>query len=145
MTSSATDPTIAHRICPICEACCGLELKLAGGRVTSIRGHDADVFSGGYLCPKGTALKDLHEDPDRLRTPLVKRGGRFVEVSWEDAFAESFPGKPFRDVTELSHDELAAKWNVMAVIAKPFSPRELLQKVDGVLGERNVAKPQAAC
>ena len=45
---------------------------------------------------------------------------------------------------ELSHDELAAKWNVMAVIAKPFSPRELLQRVDGVLGERDVAKPQAA-
>ena len=45
---------------------------------------------------------------------------------------------------ELSHDELAARWNVMAVIAKPFSPRDLLQRVDGVLGERNVAKPQAA-
>lgn len=45
---------------------------------------------------------------------------------------------------ELSHDELAARWNVMAVIAKPFSPRELLQRVDGVLGERDVAKPQAA-
>ncbi len=45
---------------------------------------------------------------------------------------------------ELSHDELAEKWNVMAVIAKPFSPRELLQRVDSALGERNTAKPQAA-
>ncbi len=35
---------------------------------------------------------------------------------------------------ELSHEEVAAKWNVMAVIAKPFSPRELLQRVDSVLG-----------
>ncbi len=88
MTELGTGTTTAHRICPICEACCGLELKLADGRVTSIRGHDADVFSGGYLCPKGTALKDLHEDPDRLRAPLVKRGRRFVETSWDDAFAE---------------------------------------------------------
>lgn len=39
---------------------------------------------------------------------------------------------------ELSHEEIAAKWNVMAVIAKPFSPRELLQRVDNVLGERTV-------
>ena len=46
---------------------------------------------------------------------------------------------------ELSHDELADKWNVMAVIAKPFSPRELLQKVNGVLGEQDAAKPQAVC
>ena len=45
---------------------------------------------------------------------------------------------------ELSHEELAAKWNVMAVIAKPFSPRELLQRVNGVFGEENVANPQAA-
>ncbi len=39
---------------------------------------------------------------------------------------------------ELSHDDLAAKWNVMAVIAKPFSPRELLQRVNSVLQEEAV-------
>src|SRR5436189_297086 len=44
--------------------------------------------SHGYLCPKGVALKDLHEDPDRLRTPLVRRDGRLVEATWEEAFAE---------------------------------------------------------
>jgi anaerobic selenocysteine-containing dehydrogenase len=44
--------------------------------VISIRGHAADVFSAGYICPKGVALKDLHEDPDRLRTPMIKRNGR---------------------------------------------------------------------
>lgn len=77
-----------HRICPLCEACCGLELKVSEGKVTSIRGHVSDVFSAGYICPKGVALKELHEDPDRLRTPLIKRGGEFVEASWEQAFAE---------------------------------------------------------
>ena len=59
--------TIHHRICPLCEACCGLELKVDDGRIVSIRGHEEDVFSAGYICPKGVALKDLHEDPDRLR------------------------------------------------------------------------------
>jgi anaerobic selenocysteine-containing dehydrogenase len=83
-----SDETIHHRICPLCEACCGLELKVAGGQVVSIRGHDADVFSAGYICPKGVALKDLHEDPDRLRAPLVKRDGKFVEATWDEAFAE---------------------------------------------------------
>jgi anaerobic selenocysteine-containing dehydrogenase len=80
--------TIHHRICPLCEACCGLEIKVQGGKVTSIKGHAQDVFSAGYLCPKGVALKDLHEDPDRLRTPLIKRNGTFVEATWEEAFAE---------------------------------------------------------
>ena len=40
------------------------------------------------MCPKGTTLGDLHHDPDRLRAPLVKRDGDFVEVSWEEAFEE---------------------------------------------------------
>ncbi len=40
---------------------------------------------------------------------------------------------------ELSHDELAAKWNVRGVIAKPFSPRELLQRVEDALHEHELA------
>ena len=85
---SATNLRVAHRTCPLCEAACGLELTIAGDEVTGIRGHDADVFSAGFICPKGAALKDLHEDPDRVRTPLVKRDGRFVAASWDEAFAE---------------------------------------------------------
>ena len=80
--------TIAHRICPVCEACCGLDVHVESGKVIAIRGQESDGFSKGYLCPKGVALKDLHEDPDRLRTPLIKRDGKFVEASWDEAFAE---------------------------------------------------------
>ena len=83
-----TDTTTHYRICPLCEACCGLEIKVQAGKVISIRGHEADVFSAGYICPKGVALKDLHEDPDRLRTPLIKRNGVFEEASWDEAYAE---------------------------------------------------------
>ena len=61
---------------------------MSEGKVVSIRGHEADVFSAGYICPKGVALKDLHEDPDRLRRPLIKRDGEFVEASWDEAFTE---------------------------------------------------------
>jgi anaerobic selenocysteine-containing dehydrogenase len=80
----------ALRICPLCEAGCGLEVGLAAdGGIVRIRGDRHDVWSAGYLCPKGPALKHLHEDPDRLRAPLVRRGGRFVEVGWDEAFAEA--------------------------------------------------------
>jgi anaerobic selenocysteine-containing dehydrogenase len=88
MTMAQTTERSAYRICPLCEACCGLEIKVAGDKVLAIRGHPADVFSAGYICPKAVALKDLHEDPDRLRRPLVKRDGEFVEASWDEAFAE---------------------------------------------------------
>ena len=80
--------TTHHRICPLCEACCGLEIKTQDDKVISIRGHEADVLSAGYICPKAIALKDLHEDPDRLRTPLIKRNGVHVAATWGEAFAE---------------------------------------------------------
>ena len=74
---------IAYRTCPLCEATCGLAIDVADGRVGRIRGDADDVFSRGFLCPKGVSLKPLHEDPDRLRFPLVD--GR--EASWDEAFA----------------------------------------------------------
>jgi len=86
--NSQQTETVHHRVCPLCEACCGLEIKVSDGRVTSIRGHAEDVLSRGYICPKAVALKDLHEDPDRLRTPLIKRNGIFEAATWEAAFAE---------------------------------------------------------
>ena len=46
-----------------------------------------DVWSRA-ICPKGTALGELHHDPDRLRAPLVRRGDTFHEVTWDEAFAE---------------------------------------------------------
>ncbi|MES2321055.1 MAG: molybdopterin-dependent oxidoreductase [Pseudomonadota bacterium] len=78
----------ARRICPFCEACCGLELDLEDNQVVRIRGDEKDVFSGGFLCPKAIGLKDLHDDPDRLRMPLIKRDGKFVVASWDEAYAE---------------------------------------------------------
>jgi anaerobic selenocysteine-containing dehydrogenase len=65
-----------------------LEVTLDGERVTGVRGDGADVFSRGFICPKGASLGALHHDPDRLRRPLVRRDGELVEVSWDEAFAE---------------------------------------------------------
>ena len=79
---------MAHRICPLCEACCGLDVTMDGDRVVAIRGDDADPFSNGFICPKGAALGELHADPDRLRAPRVRRGDQLVETTWDDAFAE---------------------------------------------------------
>ncbi|SDC87255.1 molybdopterin-dependent oxidoreductase [Actinokineospora iranica] len=73
--------------CPLCEATCGLTVTLEGDQVRSVRGDDADVFSRGYLCPKGASIGALHHDPDRLRAPMVKRDGEWHAVGWDEAFA----------------------------------------------------------
>ncbi|MER5858782.1 molybdopterin oxidoreductase family protein [Streptomyces sp900105245] len=76
----------ALRICPLCEATCGLTLTLDGTRVTGARGDREDVFSKGFICPKGASFGAVDGDPDRLRTPLVRENGTLREATWEEAF-----------------------------------------------------------
>ena len=87
-TESAVAGTrTALRTCPLCEAGCGLEITIKDEQVTRIRGDRDDVFSHGFICPKGSTLKQLHDDPDRVRMPLVKRNGVHEEVEWAEAWA----------------------------------------------------------
>jgi anaerobic selenocysteine-containing dehydrogenase len=84
-----SETRLAYRTCPLCEATCGLEITLGPDGVEGIRGDAADVLSHGYICPKGASLGGLHDDPDRLRQPHVRRpDGSHEAVSWEEAFAE---------------------------------------------------------
>ncbi|MFD8532186.1 molybdopterin-dependent oxidoreductase [Streptosporangium canum] len=77
----------AHRTCPLCEAVCGLRLTLDDtGHVTSVKGDPDDPFSKGFVCPKGASLGRLDEDPDRLRVPMIRKGGEWREATWEEAF-----------------------------------------------------------
>lgn len=78
--------TESVRICPLCEATCGVLVSHEGGEVLQVRGNPADVFSGGFICPKGVALGELHHDPRRLRTPMVRVDGELRPASWDDAF-----------------------------------------------------------
>src|SRR5918997_1352527 len=77
-----------YRTYPFCEATCGVEVETEGTEVVSVRGDEQDVLSHGFICPKAFGLKQLHEDPDRLTTPLVRRDGELVEATWEEAFEE---------------------------------------------------------
>ncbi|MFJ7076704.1 molybdopterin oxidoreductase family protein [Streptomyces sp. NPDC098781] len=76
----------ALRICPLCEATCGLTLTIEGTEVTGARGDRDDVFSKGFICPKGASFGAVDGDPDRLRTPLVRKDGELCEATWEEAF-----------------------------------------------------------
>jgi anaerobic selenocysteine-containing dehydrogenase len=78
-----------YRTCNLCEAMCGMVVTVDDGKITDIRGDRDDVFSHGHICPKGPAMRDLYDDPDRLRRPMRRAGSGFEPTSWEDAFAEA--------------------------------------------------------
>lgn len=114
------------RTCPLCEAMCGLEIRVDGGKVSGIRGNREDVWSRGHLCPKGVSLGALHEDPDRIRRPLIKVDGRWQEVGWDAAF---------RRCTELL-TPVIEKYGIGAVTAytgNPLAHSFSLARYSGVL------------
>jgi anaerobic selenocysteine-containing dehydrogenase len=87
MTDTVSSATTHFRACTLCEAICGLEIQVAGGQVTTIRGDRADPFSHGHICPKAVALKDIQDDPDRLRLPQRRTAGGWETIGWDEAFA----------------------------------------------------------
>ncbi len=83
----ATKGTEVHyRACNLCEAICGLEIRVEKGEITSIRGDEQDPFSRGHICPKAVALQDIHNDPDRLRHPMRRTENGWQRIGWSEAF-----------------------------------------------------------
>ncbi|MFK7830944.1 MAG: molybdopterin-dependent oxidoreductase [Congregibacter sp.] len=86
-----------YRACHLCEAICGLKIETDGQTIVSIKGDDADPLSRGHICPKAVALRDIHEDPDRLKYP-VRRITRddgahdWEEISWKEALDATAEG-----------------------------------------------------
>ena len=78
--------------CNLCEAICGLEIKLENGQIKSIRGDKQDPVSKGHICPKAIALQDIYNDPDRLRSPIKKTAEGWQKISWSQAFDEVASG-----------------------------------------------------
>lgn len=73
--------------CRICEAHCGMVATVQDGRVTKLRPDREHPLSKGYACPKGIAMLDVHNDPDRVTRPLKRRadGSGFDPVGWDEA------------------------------------------------------------
>lgn len=84
-----TELRVGYGTCCLCEAGCGIEVRHDGTRAESIRGDERDPMSRGYVCPKVLGLKDIQEDPARLRSPLRRRGERFEEIGWDEALSEA--------------------------------------------------------
>jgi anaerobic selenocysteine-containing dehydrogenase len=79
---------VHYRSCNLCEAICGIEIKHENGKVLSIAGDKDDPFSRGHICPKAVALKDIHEDTNRLKFPVKRTESGWQQITWDAAFGE---------------------------------------------------------
>jgi len=72
-------------VCTYCGVGCGLHLGVRGDKIVSVRGNTDSPVNKGSLCVKGRFGYDFVNHPDRLKTPLIKKDGVFVETSWDEA------------------------------------------------------------
>ena len=72
--------------CPYCAVGCQMFLGVTKGKVVEVRGDPGGPSNGGLLCVKGRfGIAEVINDQDRLKTPLIKREGKFIEASWDEA------------------------------------------------------------
>jgi anaerobic selenocysteine-containing dehydrogenase len=101
MVSPIIAPRVHRTMCPMnCHPTyCGMLVEIEDDRVVSITGDPDNPDSRGFLCVRGRAVKDLPDNPNRFRTPLLRdrRGGDFREASWDEALdriAERIEARP---------------------------------------------------
>lgn len=82
----AVEPTYeVETVCPFCGCGCGILVGIRGGKIVSSEAVDKSPSSGGSLCVKGRFGLGFVNSPKRLTTPLIRKEGKLVEASWEEA------------------------------------------------------------
>src|SRR5258708_5631557 len=125
----------ALRICPLCEATCGLTLTIDNGRVTGARGDREDVFSHGFICPKGATIAELDNDPDRRARPMARGDGGRPEATGDGAYPVSGGGlgEVIRDHGGTSVGVSLGNPNARTIAGRLYAPLPLR-----ALGPRHV-------
>jgi formate dehydrogenase len=83
----ATSEKITY--CRICEMLCGMVATVEDGAITKLRPDRDHPISKGFACPKGIAMLEVHNDPDRVLHPLRRNAtGGFEQVSWAEALSD---------------------------------------------------------
>ena len=71
--------------CPYCGVGCGLNLVSKGNTLVGVEPYKRSPINEGKLCPKGATCWETVQKPGRLTKPLIKKGDKFEEASWDEA------------------------------------------------------------
>ncbi len=72
--------------CPYCGTGCSFNLVVKDGKVVGTQPYKRSPVNEGKVCPKGTYAHEFVNSPDRLTKPLIKKDGKFVEATWDEAY-----------------------------------------------------------
>jgi formate dehydrogenase major subunit len=138
--SIAVDEKI-RTVCTYCGVGCNLEVSVKAGKVKSIQApFDADA-NQGHTCLKGRFAFSFYNHPDRIRTPMIKRDGEFVNVSWDEAY--DFIANKLTDIkTQHGPDAIAGLSSARGTNEENY----LMQKfIRAVIGTNNIDSCARVC
>ncbi len=80
------DMKYVQTTCPYCGTGCTFNLVVKDGKAVGTAPYQRSPVNEGKVCPKGTYAHEFVHSPDRLTKPLIKKDGKFVEASWDEAY-----------------------------------------------------------
>ncbi|MCD6106499.1 MAG: molybdopterin-dependent oxidoreductase, partial [Thermoplasmata archaeon] len=83
---------LVRTVCPYCGIGCGMIVKVRNGRIVSVYPEKSHPSNAGTLCIKGWKGVRYVGHPERLKKPLIRKGGRLVEASWGEALRTAAQG-----------------------------------------------------
>jgi len=84
--------------CPYCGVGCSLNLVVTDGKLVGVEPNKRSPINEGKLCPKGATCWEFVQKPDRLTKPLIKKGDKFEEASWDEAL--DLIAKKFKEISD---------------------------------------------
>jgi len=85
-SKSANVDNKVRTTCSYCGVGCNLEASIKDNKVVAINTPKETEVNAGHTCIKGRYAFGFYDHPDRLKSPLIKRNGKFEEVSWDEAY-----------------------------------------------------------
>ena len=121
-------------VCTYCGVGCNLEVSTKNGEILSIQAPYEAEANGGHTCLKGRYAFKFYNHPDRLRTPLIKKNGKFEEATWEEAY-DHISSKLAEIKTNFGPDAIAG----ISSARTPNEENYLMQKfMRAVIGTNNI-------
>ncbi len=77
---------VIRTTCTYCGVGCQLEVSKINGEIKGIQAPNTAEVNQGHTCLKGRFAFQFYNHPDRLKQPLIKKNGKFKEVSWQEAY-----------------------------------------------------------
>ncbi len=128
-------------ICPYCGVGCGLILQVDNGRLVGLTPDKDHPISKGTLCPKGATAHEFVHHPDRLKTPLLRKNGKLVEVSWDEAY--DYIVREFKRLqTTYGRDSVAVISSTRSTVEENYLAQKFAR---AVLGTNNIDQCQRIC